>query len=1055
MFGNNINRIRLSGMNSGLDTEALVRAMSGATMLRINNNRRNVLRLQAQQTAYRDVISKLQNFQQTYFNVLNRNNFLRSPTLFNRTSASVFTTINDVETKTTPPGVTVSTAGGAAAGTYNVELLARATQTTLVSSEFGSNIGLDMNVFNGAVEGENFAFSIRVGNINRNVVVDIRAGDVGNPEQAVNRALREAYGTANDGQGIVRIDADGKVTSTNRNPISLTSVVKMTPSQGLQFNANPGGMTVGANSFNLQIGNELRVIDFNTIDAARFQHLTFVDTDGVFGNAGDTVNLATLTPAQREQAIDLITEAQFIAARDTAFAAWEGSAQDNPLSRTAMWENAYRIASGGNPPNAADVADWIASEGWDVDADIHEAFNIQYGAGTITRVSFVRLGVADRVNDAVREYDAAARRAFDTATRADYDAWAAGSDPLTDPVRMAMFERSYFDRVYVQGNRGDYNTWDAFLASGDPALGGITTVDELIAAWEDADGPVRTAFNAFIAGDSRFPSSMTSYVGRAAFRANSYNELHAWQEHSASGSISFNGFKNTFSIADAVVNTNQHNLKSAVERQTFANGVRAEVTFNAGNTNATITANPPATPPAGFVMPQVAVTLNEDSSNNFGISTVFTVEAATVDTNSTLAMLNLDDSMTFNANGEATIRINNVNITIRQTMTVGEMMTAVTNSQAGVTMTYSALTNRFTLTSKESGADGQINVQSDEGGIFDRLGLGATVRNSTAIPADPSNPSVVPNPTGVTQGRNLSLNVNGNVVETSGNSFTIDGTTFTFANHVEVGTKFRVEVGGDKSVAAEAIKNFVRDYNALIDDIFGMLNERPNRAFHFLTEHDIEEGRLSDREIDRWEAQAKRGLLSRNSTITGIMGQLRNAITVGVPSANGGSMAGGVRVFTVFDIRGNDSGTTRGVAGLRPTNDFRQNGRLDFDEEAFMEALERNPEDIIALFTSENGIMANIERVLDNAISTRLDDNGNARGSLVRRAGLETGLFSTKNALHTRIESLNSAFSTLQMRFDRQQDRYWKMFTAMEKQFAALNSQSNHMAGMFNNMWGN
>ena len=62
--------IRMSGMNSGLDTEAIIKALTANSKLKITKQERNILKYKAQQDAYRDVISKLTNLKSSYFDIL-------------------------------------------------------------------------------------------------------------------------------------------------------------------------------------------------------------------------------------------------------------------------------------------------------------------------------------------------------------------------------------------------------------------------------------------------------------------------------------------------------------------------------------------------------------------------------------------------------------------------------------------------------------------------------------------------------------------------------------------------------------------------------------------------------------------------------------------------------------------------------------------------------------------------------------------------------------------------------------------------------------------------
>jgi flagellar capping protein FliD len=469
-----------------------------------------------------------------------------------------------------------------------------------------------------------------------------------------------------------------------------------------------------------------------------------------------------------------------------------------------------------------------------------------------------------------------------------------------------------------------------------------------------------------------------------------------------------NGDTNNSNLDDIISDFNQNSFKTAVEAVNWGNGLNIAVNFS-GNT-ATLT-TPVSSP--------MVVMSGSPNNNPFGITNSTSIVSASVSTSATLG------SLGFFSGDNATLTINNVEIALTAGMTVAQMMTAVSNSSAGVNMTFSSLTGGFTLTGKNQGASHQISLTGTDTDLIDKLGLGA---QATSV-----------------LGANMRLRINSDsqIVESATNRYTIDGTTFEFSSHAEIGVDFRVVVAQSSAGAVQAIGNFVREYNKLIQDVFGMLNEAPDKRYHFLTDHDLDEMHLSDRQQTQWEDRAKLGLLHRNSAITEIMSRMRMAMLTSVAGPDG-------KPFSIFDIRGNT-----GEHAIRPVADFRQNGQLEFNEQALIEALNRNPEEIMRLFTdSTNGIMAKLESELDRAVSTRLDQWGNPLGILTRRAGLATGISANNNTLHDRIKNLNQMIDTLQARHDRQQDRFWKQFTAMEKQFASLNNQSSHLAGMFGNVWG-
>ena len=62
--------------------------------------------------------------------------------------------------------------------------------------------------------------------------------------------------------------------------------------------------------------------------------------------------------------------------------------------------------------------------------------------------------------------------------------------------------------------------------------------------------------------------------------------------------------------------------------------------------------------------------------------------------------------------------------------------------------------------------------------------------------------------------------------------------TFTSAAQ---GAEFSYEVKKDNSSAIDAIKSFVEDYNKIIEEVYGQLDQKPNSDYYALTDDDIED----------------------------------------------------------------------------------------------------------------------------------------------------------------------------------------------------------------------
>src|SRR5699024_400759 len=88
-------------------------------------------------------------------------------------------------------------------------------------------------------------------------------------------------------------------------------------------------------------------------------------------------------------------------------------------------------------------------------------------------------------------------------------------------------------------------------------------------------------------------------------------------------------------------------------------------------------------------------------------------------------------------------------------------------------------------------------------------------------------------------GQNAIFTVNGLQTERSSNTFDMNGVTFTLKETFDAAVSFTV--GNDTEAVMDNIKEFVTQYNELIEQINGKLNEQVNRSYQPLTDEEKEE----------------------------------------------------------------------------------------------------------------------------------------------------------------------------------------------------------------------
>ena len=493
--------------------------------------------------------------------------------------------------------------------------------------------------------------------------------------------------------------------------------------------------------------------------------------------------------------------------------------------------------------------------------------------------------------------------------------------------------------------------------------------------------------NAFkTAFDEQYAKDFDETAFRAQFDKD-YDELSAYKD-----TLNADDFK--LSNEDLAAYANKHELNKAIGKVKLSDGTGLNI-----DENGTVTAANGK---------KLSVAADPATKNTFGASTARTTTAQ-VTTATTLKDLGVEDSATFTING--------TKFTFTSDYTVAKMMSEINASKnAHATMTFSTLTNSFALSSSGYGTSASIEFSAENGSA------GAELLSTLGLTSGT-----------LTQGRNLQLEVNGETIETSSNSFTADGTTMTFTSAAQ-GAEFSYEVKKDNSSAIDAIKSFVEDYNKIIEEVYGQLDQKPNSDYYALTDDDIEDMDLSEKQQEKWEEKAKEGLLYNDSTVSTVMQKMRPVLYSTVKTADG-------QTFSLFSM------------GITTSDDWGDHGKLELDETKLEAAFEQYADQIADLFagttvdengnTVKTGIMHKLDDVLTGAVKTtgaRKD-----KGTLVQLAGTKTGTSATDNSIYDQLKSISTLISSLETRYEKQQDRYWKQFSNLETMMGSLNSQTSYI----------
>lgn len=367
--------------------------------------------------------------------------------------------------------------------------------------------------------------------------------------------------------------------------------------------------------------------------------------------------------------------------------------------------------------------------------------------------------------------------------------------------------------------------------------------------------------------------------------------------------------------------------------------------------------------------------------------------------------------------GTLQFNINGVDFSINTAeKTMQDVMNQINSSAANVTMSYSEVTDKFTLTAKNTGAGEAITITNSSGTLF---GAGSSIGITS---------------TSVNNGTDAEFDLDGVLgIKRSSNNFTIDGVSYSLKKE---GGDSTITVAQDVNTAFDSIKSFITKYNELIDNLNNKISEERDRNYPPLT--DEQKDSMSEGDIEKWEEKAKKGLLRNDRIVESIATKIRGAMMDNISGIS-------------------DSLASIGIS----SSSYVDKGKLAIDETKLKAALEDNSTNVINIFTQrstvnysvdlsqadrttrygESGIAYRLSDVIEDNIRTFRDASGN-KGLLLEKSGIIGDVSEFSNTISMEIRSKDTLIDKLLDKLYDKEDSYYKRFTAMEKAINQMNSQS-------------
>lgn len=348
--------------------------------------------------------------------------------------------------------------------------------------------------------------------------------------------------------------------------------------------------------------------------------------------------------------------------------------------------------------------------------------------------------------------------------------------------------------------------------------------------------------------------------------------------------------------------------------------------------------------------------------------------------------------------------------TFTSAQSMNNIMSAISSSGAGVSAFYDEYSGKAALTRSETG---DFNKDGDE-----MLFSGDFFNNTLGL----NNGGV-----GSNQGeQNAVFTMNGLETERAKNTFDVNGMSITL-KETFTEAEGAVTLGSDTNTdgVMETIQGFVDEYNKIVEEVNGKLNEKVNRDFTPLSDEQKEE--MSEKEIELWEEKARSGLLRSDSSISNVMNNMRSLLYEQVDGTDSA-------YNTLYSI------------GITTSSSYTDNGKLEIDEDQLRQAIEDDSEGVYQLFaasgstTETQGLARRMRETLDNGVSALAERAGGYKGKLLPH----------QFTLGRNMENIDDRIAQFEDRMVSVENRYYRQFTAMEQAMSQANSQSNYLTQFMN-----
>lgn len=273
-------------------------------------------------------------------------------------------------------------------------------------------------------------------------------------------------------------------------------------------------------------------------------------------------------------------------------------------------------------------------------------------------------------------------------------------------------------------------------------------------------------------------------------------------------------------------------------------------------------------------------------------------------------------------------------------------------------------------------------------------------------------------------GQDAAITLNGAKFTSSSNSFSINGLTINAMALTDGNETLTITTSTDHQGIYDKIKDFLSEYNSLINAMTSSYNAENTKEYEPLTSE--EKDAMSESEVEKWEEKGKSGILRRDTTLSSLMSAMTGVM------AKSYKIGDNTYALSSFGIK---------TLGIMNAEKNEHNAyHIDGDEDD--ESTSSNTDKLMAAIVSDPEGVTEFFQKLTSDLYDKLGDH-------MTSTNLRTyGTFYNDKEMAKEYSDYTKTISDWEDKVADIEDSYYKKFAAMESALAELQSQSSQLSGL-------